>query len=157
MKSARNRKELEQELKKKSIDVLFRQNDTGRIYGVTFIDHENRTVLNGSRLGKDFSANVFNDLFSGSRTLTGNNKQEMQEHTGYTPTTFVYPFGAISDAAVPIVRSLGFSATLGCASKVNQITQNPECLYELGRFLRPPGKSSADFFRKIAPPQASAS
>ena len=87
MKSARNRKELEQELKKKSIDVLFRQNDTGRIYGVTFIDHENRTVLNGSRLGKDFSANVFNDLFSGSRTLTGNNKQEMQEHTPeYNPT-----------------------------------------------------------------------
>lgn len=79
MKSAHNRKELEQELKKKGIDVLFRQNDTGRIYGVTFIDHENRTVLNGSRLGKDFSANVFNDLFSGSRTLTGNSKQETQE------------------------------------------------------------------------------
>ena len=60
---------------------------TGRIYGVTFIDHENRTVLNGSRLGKDFSANVFNDLFSGSRTLTGNSKQETQEHTqGYNPT-----------------------------------------------------------------------
>lgn len=81
MKSTYNRKELEQELKKKGIDVLFRQNDTGRIYGVTFIDHENRTVLNGSRLGKDFSANVFNNLFSGSRTLTGNSKQEMQEHT----------------------------------------------------------------------------
>lgn len=59
MKSAHNRKELEQELKKKGIDVLSRQNDTGGIYGVTFIDHENRTVLNGSRLGKDFSANVF--------------------------------------------------------------------------------------------------
>ena len=54
MKSAHSRKELEQELKRKGIDVLFRQNDTGRIYGVTFIDHENRTVLNGSRLGKDF-------------------------------------------------------------------------------------------------------
>lgn len=87
MQSARNRKELEQELKKKSIDVLFRQNDTGRIYGVTFIDHENRTVLNGSRLGKDFSANVFNDLFTGSRTLTGNSKQEMQEYAPeYNPT-----------------------------------------------------------------------
>lgn len=87
MKSAHNRKELEQELKKKGIDVLFRQNDTGRIYGVTFIDHENRTVLNGSRLGKDFSANVFNDLFSGSRTLTGNSKQETQEHAPeFNPT-----------------------------------------------------------------------
>ena len=66
---------------------FFRQNDTGRIYGVTFIDHENRTVLNGSRLGKGLSANVFNDLFTGSRTLTRNNKQEMQEHTPeYNPT-----------------------------------------------------------------------
>ena len=74
-------------MKAKGIDVLFRQNDTGRIYGVTFIDHENRTVLNGSRLGKDFSANVFNALFSGSRTLTGNSKQETQEHTPeYNPT-----------------------------------------------------------------------
>ena len=87
MKSAHSRKELEQELKRKGIDVLFRQNDTGRIYGVTFIDHENRTVLNGSRLGKGFSANVFNDLFSGSRTLTGNSKQEMQERTPeFNPT-----------------------------------------------------------------------
>ena len=87
MQSARSREQLVADLKAKGIDVLFRQNDTGRIYGVTFIDHENRTVLNGSRLGKDFSANVFNDLFSGSRTLTGNNKQEMQEYAPeYNPT-----------------------------------------------------------------------
>ena len=81
MKSARSRELLVTDLKAKGIDVLFRQNDTGRIYGVTFIDHENRTVLNGSRLGKDFSTNVFNDLFSGSRTLTGNSKQKTQERT----------------------------------------------------------------------------
>lgn len=76
MKSARNREQFITDLKGKGIDVLFRQNDTGRIYGVTFIDHESRTILNGSRLGKDFSANVFNDLFSGSRTLSGNSKQK---------------------------------------------------------------------------------
>lgn len=88
MKSARNREQFITDLKGKGIDVLFRQNDTGRIYGVTFIDHESRTILNGSRLGKDFSANVFNDLFTGSRTLaTGNSKQEAQEHTqGNNPT-----------------------------------------------------------------------
>ena len=90
MKSARSREQLITELKAKGIDVLFRQNDTGRIYGVTFIDHENRTVLNGSRLGKDFSANVFNDLFSGSRTLTGNSKQETQERTPeYNPAGYL--------------------------------------------------------------------
>ena len=46
------------------MDVVFRTNDDGRIYGVTFIDHENRVVLNGSRLGKQFSANVFQTLFN---------------------------------------------------------------------------------------------
>ena len=87
IQSAHSREQLITELKAKGIDVLFRQNDTGRIYGVTFIDHESRTVLNGSRLGKDFSANVFNDLFPGSHTLTGNSKQETQERTPeYNPT-----------------------------------------------------------------------
>ena len=44
---------------------MFRRNDSGRIYGVTFIDHDSRVVLNGSRLGKEYSANVFNERFSG--------------------------------------------------------------------------------------------
>lgn len=78
MKTTHNREQFIMDLKAKGIDVLFRQNDTGRIYGVAFIDHESRTVLNGSRLGKEFSANVFNDLFTGSRTLTGNSKQDVQ-------------------------------------------------------------------------------
>ena len=64
VRNTHNRKELEQQLKKQGIDVVFRQNDSGRIYGVTFIDHDSRVVLNGSRLGKEYSANMFNDLYS---------------------------------------------------------------------------------------------
>ena len=51
-------------LQEKRMDVVFRSNNDGRIYGVTFIDHENRVVLNGSRLGKEFSANVFHAWFN---------------------------------------------------------------------------------------------
>lgn len=47
----------------KGIDVHFRLSDEGRIYGVTFIDHNAREVYNGSRLGKEFSANSFEKLF----------------------------------------------------------------------------------------------
>ena len=61
MRTARNRQEFERELKRQGIDVVFRQNDSERIYGVTFIDHDSRVVLNGSRLGKEYSANVFNE------------------------------------------------------------------------------------------------
>ncbi len=59
--------EFRAKLRGKGIDVLFRRNDEGRIYGATFIDHTTRTVLNGSRLGKEYSANVFNDLYGGNR------------------------------------------------------------------------------------------
>lgn len=51
-------------LKDCGIDVVFRHTDEGRIYGVTFIDHNTMTVLNGSRLGKQFSANALNERFN---------------------------------------------------------------------------------------------
>lgn len=51
-------------LKEADIEVVYRINPEGRLYGITFIDHTTRTVFNGSRLGKAFSANVFNELFN---------------------------------------------------------------------------------------------
>ena len=51
-------------LKDCGIDVVFRYTNEGRIYGVTFIDHNTMTVLNGSRLGKQFSANALNERFN---------------------------------------------------------------------------------------------
>ena len=44
--------------------MVYRINPEGCLYGITFIDHTTRTVFNGSRLGKAFSANVFNELFN---------------------------------------------------------------------------------------------
>jgi hypothetical protein len=64
MRKAKNRDDFKKMLKEQKIGVIFRENDQNRIYGVTFIDYQNRAVLNGSRLGKDFSANVFHDLFN---------------------------------------------------------------------------------------------
>lgn len=52
-------------LRVKGIDILIRENNDGRIYGVTFIDHNTHTVLNGSRLGREFSANAFERWFNG--------------------------------------------------------------------------------------------
>ena len=62
MRNAKSEQEFRELLKQEHIDVVFRRNDTGRIYGVTFIDHERREAFNGSRMGKEFSANVFNGL-----------------------------------------------------------------------------------------------
>jgi len=77
MKLPLNRADFEKQLSANNINVVFRQNDAGRIYGVTFIDHQNKCVLNGSRLGKEFSANLFNELFTTSKE--DNNKQSYQQ------------------------------------------------------------------------------
>src|SRR5690606_19070547 len=52
------------QLGEQGINVVVRRNDTGRIYGITFIDHNSKTVWNGSRLEKELSANTFNDYWN---------------------------------------------------------------------------------------------
>jgi hypothetical protein len=54
MRTVNNRADFEKALEKQGISVLFRTNDEGCIYGATFIDHEQKCVFNGSRLGKEF-------------------------------------------------------------------------------------------------------
>ena len=73
---SKSRKSFEKNLLKKGVSVVFRENEQGRIYGVTFIDHPSKTVLNGSRLGKEFSANVFHEWF-----VNGNRPQTQPEIT----------------------------------------------------------------------------
>ena len=79
MRHARSREELTGLLKKARIDVIFRENEKGRIYGVTFIDHNRREVFNGSRMGKEFSASIYNELF---KWWDGIPATERSAHTG---------------------------------------------------------------------------
>lgn len=82
-RECRSESEFRAKLRQEGVDVLFRRNEEGRIYGATFIDHTTRTVLNGSRLGKEFSANVFNDLYSGKQ-------EQVQEPLQNTRLSDVY-------------------------------------------------------------------
>ncbi|WP_315359318.1 conjugal transfer protein MobB [Prevotella nigrescens] len=55
---------LRQRLEEQGLRVTIRKNESGRIYGITFIDDKEGIALNGSRLGKGYAANVFNAYFS---------------------------------------------------------------------------------------------
>ena len=57
---------LRQRLEEQGLRVTVRKNESGRIYGITFIDDKEGIALNGSRLGKGYAANVFNAYFSNS-------------------------------------------------------------------------------------------
>ena len=61
MHTATNEAEFKKQLIAKGINTVVRRNAKGRIYGMTFVDHESRSVWNGSQLGKNLAANAFND------------------------------------------------------------------------------------------------
>ncbi len=61
IQSSGDEKTFVQQLYMKGIDTVVRRNDNGRVYGITFIDHPSKTIFNGSQLGKEFSANVYNE------------------------------------------------------------------------------------------------
>ena len=63
MERCTSRTEFCERLRAQDVDAVFRLNAAGRIYGVTFIDHEQGIVANGSLLGRNFSANVFEQQF----------------------------------------------------------------------------------------------
>ena len=62
--SPNTEEKLRQRLEEQGLRVFIRKNDNGRIYGITFIDDERGVAFNGSRLGKGYSANVFNAYLS---------------------------------------------------------------------------------------------
>ena len=61
--SPRTAEEFRQRLEEQGLRAVIRKNESGRIYGITFIDDEGGCTLNGSRLGKGYSANIFNGYF----------------------------------------------------------------------------------------------
>ena len=42
-------------LKQQEISIIYRSNAEGRTYGLTFVDHRHKVVMNGSQLGKAYS------------------------------------------------------------------------------------------------------
>lgn len=88
----------------------------------------------------DYEAAVTEDLLKA--------QAEIEKHVGKRPTTFAYPFGAVSPTTPELVKSLGFSATLTSAEKISTVSRDPDSLYDLGRFVRPSGLTSAEFFEK---------
>ncbi|WP_085537262.1 relaxase/mobilization nuclease domain-containing protein [Massilibacteroides vaginae] len=59
----RSTDELSELLKKRGVDMILFRNKDNLLYGVTFIDHNTRSVLKGSRLGDVFSANRLANFF----------------------------------------------------------------------------------------------
>ncbi len=65
------------------------------------------------------------------------------EMTGYTPTTFTYPFGLIDESAKNAIQKMGFEASLLVENKVALLDLDDEnCLMGLKRCIRPGNTST---------------
>ena len=95
----------------------------------------------GTKKNKNESLEHYQKALCEDLTLMQN---KVEDFLDFTSTTFVFPFGAISNCSLDIIKQLGFKATLSCEGKVN----NPEKLYGLCRILRPPNVSSEVFFKE---------
>jgi hypothetical protein len=72
-------------LQKEKIQVVLRQNDKGIIYGITYLDHLNKCVFNGSDLGKPYSANQMQARCQPEQTLLPQLKQHPQHFDKSAP------------------------------------------------------------------------
>jgi len=70
-----NESDFKAQLVEQGINTVIRRTENGRIYGMTFIDHESRTVWNGSQLSKKLSANAINDNWKGQEAEQLTNTQ----------------------------------------------------------------------------------
>lgn len=121
--------------------------DSGR---VEIQNHSyNMHSCNGKRIGtkrmKGESDLDYETVFTQDLTKA---QERIFEMTSWTPTCFAYPFGAISDGTLEMLKSMGFQSSMTCESHINRITRDPECLFGMGRYLRPGLQSTEKFFQK---------
>jgi len=86
---------LQIKLKEDGIQVIYRHTDEGRLYGITFVDHQSKAVFNGSDLGKPYSAASLMNWFQ-------NNESDRNE--------------IISNIKINDLRASGFTANFSVSS-----------------------------------------
>ncbi len=85
----------------------------------------------------EYTENILNDI-NKFNTL-------FFEITGKQPKIFAYPYGIRNDITLNLLKKQGYTVTLTCREAVNALSKGSS-LFELGRFNRPYGISSEQFF-----------
>ncbi len=129
-----------------NIDRLKEMSDVFEIQNHSYDMHNQSPRKGSTRIRGESKEDYQNILVADTEKL-----QKLLTDNGISaPTCYTYPFGFYSSESEEIIESLGFLCTLTCEERVNTLTRNPECLFKLGRFNRPSGISTEEFFKKIS-------
>ena len=79
--------------------MVYRSSEKGQLYGVTYIDHNNKAVFNGSDLGKIYSAKALTQRFEKATDSLSASSDNIQQRSNektespqiHTPTYLKFP------------------------------------------------------------------
>lgn len=113
----------------------------------TYNLHKNSSDRSGLKKKKSETFEQYSEFLTED---TAKMKMKMSEHTGKEPVAIAYPFGSFSKESEEILKSNGFKMAFTCEEKVNIIKKSEsDWLFRLGRYNRPEGISSENFFNKM--------
>lgn len=111
----------------------------------TYDMHKTQTRKGCSRLKyeseADYTAALTEDLIKFNSLYS--------ESFGTDTDIIAFPYGEYSEMTVNIAENCGYKIMLTCDEKINKITADKSSPVILGRFNRPHGMSSEEFFRHV--------
>lgn len=110
------------ELGKIGVHVILRQNDQGRFYGITFIDHRTHSVFNGSELGKTYSAKAITER-CGVREVPEPN---LLRHSARKPEVGLQPQATAAAETKDVLRHEDIASPLSSSKNLLEILVQPE-------------------------------
>lgn len=140
--------ELKKVLATNQISLVLRKNEQGMVYGLTYVDHTGKCVLNGSELGKRYSAKMVQQRCMETR-LASNGldveklreaSQKIDAKVGNTDTTST-PFNWTSASTAPSF----FSDLLDCLVRIEYTAEYIP--YELRQQKRKKKKKRRNIYR----------
>ena len=110
------------------------------------LHHNEKNKRKGMSKLKSETAEEYENII---RNDIGKMQLMLKQRAGVNAKTIAYPYGAFNNQTKDIIKSMGFICSFTCEEKVNVITKNQPDLFGLGRFNRPSGITSEEFFSDI--------
>ena len=89
----------------------------------------------------DYTTALTNDLTEFNNLYT--------QSFGTSTDIIAFPYGEYSDMTISIAENCGYKIMLTCDEKINHVSSDSTAPIILGRFNRPHGKSTEEFFRYV--------
>ena len=111
--------------------------------------HKLDTPRRGSSINNGEDVATYQRLLKEDMTILQN---KYLEHLDYTPTTYTYPFGRISEDSYDVVKEMGFHATLDVQQRIYKcVPGDKSTLFRIPRYNRTCHTTAQEIFQKAFP------